>query len=86
MKSPMKRPTPATKKRETPAKTPAKAPMPGPAMPMHDPDMMKHRAQDALHTLRRADEIKADPALMAHVKKHAMEQRDHLNKVIRRTK
>lgn len=53
------------------------------AIPDHAEDM-KYRAQDALHTLRRADEIKSDPALMAHVKRHAMEQREHLNKVIRR--
>lgn len=62
-------------------KTPATAPHPG--MVQMDEDM-KYRAQDALHTLRRADEIKADKPLMAHVKKHAKEQRDHLNRVIRR--
>lgn len=79
---PPKNATPATRKREAPKKTPAKAPMPG--MAHMGAEDMKYRAQDALHTLRRADEIKSDPALMHHVKAHAKEQRDHLNKVIRR--
>jgi hypothetical protein len=79
MKPPMKKPTPPTKKREAPKKTPA--PMPG---AMHSAEDMKYKAQDALHTLRRAEEIKADPHLMGHVKAHARDQRDHLNKVIRR--
>jgi len=55
-------------------------------MPAHDPDMMKYRARDAIDTLKRAEEIKGDPHLMAHVKKHAIEQRNHLTKVIRRSK
>ena len=50
----------------------------------HDPEMMKYRARDAIDTLKRAEEIKADPVLMKHVKAHAVEQRNHLNKVIRR--
>lgn len=75
MKAPMKKATPPTKK------SPAKVPVPG-SMPMHDD--MKWKAQDALHTLHRAEEIKADKALMGHVKAHAKEQRAHLNKVIRR--
>lgn len=61
----------------------AKAPSAPAAAPMVHEDM-KYRAQDALHTLKRAEEIKNDPALMVHVKKHAVEQREHLNKVIRR--
>jgi hypothetical protein len=74
----MKKTGSATKTRKAPAKTPAPAPHPGIA------EDMKYKAQDALHTLRRAEEIKADPQLMAHVKNHAKEQRDHLNRVIRR--
>lgn len=80
MKPPAKKATPPTKVRQSPKKTPAAAPMPG----AHTQEDMKYRAQDALHTLRRADEIKGDPALMHHVKQHAKEQREHLNKVIRR--
>lgn len=79
MKPPAKKSTPPTKVRQSPKKTPAAAPG-----AVHTQEDMKYRAQDALHTLRRADEIKGDPALMHHVKQHAKEQRDHLNKVIRR--
>lgn len=79
MKPQAKKATPPTKVRQSPKKTPAAVPVPGAAH-----EEMKYRAQDALHTLRRADEIKGDPALMHHVKQHAKEQRDHLNKVIRR--
>lgn len=75
--------TPATKGRKSGAKPSAPAPMPG---AMHDPDMMKYRAHDAIDTLKRAEEIKADPVLMKHVREHAVEQRNHLSKVIRRTK
>lgn len=81
MKPPMKKAGPSTKTRHSPAKTPAPAPTPGAG---HMLDEMKWKAQDALSTLRRAEEIKADKTLMSHVKNHAMEQRNHLNKVIRR--
>lgn len=84
MKPPMKNKTPSTKSRQSPAMTPAKAPTPGMGHTTLMHDEMKYKAQDALHTLKRAEEIKNDPALMAHVKKHAVEQRNHLNKVIRR--
>ena len=47
-------------------------------------DEMKWKAQEALHTLRRAEEIKKDPELMSHVHHHARGERDHLNKIIRR--
>lgn len=76
----MKQPT----KRAAPKKSAAPAAMPQPAT--HDPDMMKYRARDALDTLKRAEDIKKDPHLMAHVKKHAVEERNHLTKVIRRSK
>lgn len=81
MKPPMKKAGPSTKTRKAPAKTPAAAPMPGAA---HMGEDMKYRAQDALHTLRRAEEIRADKTLMGHVQAHAKEQREHLTKVIRR--
>lgn len=73
----------APAKKAAPRKASAPVAVP---MPAHDPDMMKYRARDAIDTLKRAEEIKADPQLMAHVKKHAIEQRNHLTKVIRRTK
>jgi hypothetical protein len=73
----------APAKRAAPKKSSAPAAVP---MTAHDPDMMKYRARDAIDTLKRAEEIKNDPHLMSHVKKHAIEQRNHLTKVIRRTK
>lgn len=82
MKPPMKKATPATRKREVPNKTPAPAPMPGDA---HPTDEMKYRAQDALHTLKRAHEIQQDPNLMAHVRKHAAQEHAVLKKVMRKT-
>lgn len=84
MKPPMKHATPPTKKREAPKKTPAKAPAPGAAHAVPMAEDMKWKAQDALHTLRRAEEIKGDPHLMQHVQHHARQERDHLNRVIRR--
>lgn len=60
------------------------APAPGPAHAMMAHDDMKYRAQDALHTLKRAHEIKSDAALMHHVKQHAKQERNTLAKVIRR--
>lgn len=81
MKPPMKKTTPPTKERKAAPKTASPAALPHPGKMDED---MKYKAQDALHTLRRAEEIKADPHLMHHVKTHAMEQRNHLNKVIRR--
>ena len=83
MKPPMKKMTPPTKTRKAPVKMPAATPMPGIA---HAPDAMKYRARDAIDTLKRAEEIKADPHLMSHVKAHAVEQRNHLTRVIRRAK
>jgi hypothetical protein len=73
-KAPAKPTTPSTKAR------PAPAPAPGHMMA----EDMKWKAQDALHTLKRAHEIKNDPALMHHVKQHAKQERDTLAKVIRR--
>ena len=80
MKPPMKHAAPPTKKHDTPKK--AKASAPGHAMPSGED--MKWKAQDALHTLKRAEEIKNDPHLMQHVQNHARHERDHLNRVIRR--
>lgn len=81
MKPPMKKAGAPTKKREAPAKTPARAPTPG---MNHMAEDMKYRAQDALHTLKRAHEIQQDPALMAHVTKHAQSERDILKKIARK--
>lgn len=44
-------------------------------------DDMKYRAEDALRTLTRAEEYKADPQLMAHVEKCRSDQADALEKV-----
>jgi len=44
-------------------------------------DDMKWRAKDALHTLTRAEEIRRDKPLMAHVKKHAREEMKSMAKV-----
>lgn len=40
-----------------------------------------YRAKDAMETLRRAEEIKADPKLMGHVKTMAASQIGHLKKI-----
>lgn len=78
MKSSMKRAAPrkAAAKRKAPGK-----PVPVPAM--HDE--MRYRAEDALHTLKRAHEIQQDSKLMAHVKQHAANQREILKKIARKT-
>ena len=81
MKPAMKKAGPATKKQAAPKKTPAA--MPAPAV-MHDE--MKYRAQDALHTLKRAHEIQQDPALMKHVQIHAEKERQALKKFARKGK
>ena len=44
-------------------------------------DEMKYRARDALNTLTRAEEIRRDKPLMAHVKKHAREEMKSMAKV-----
>lgn len=62
MKAPVKKATPPTKARKSPAKTPAAAPTPG--LGHSTGDDMKYKAQDALHTLKRAHEIKQDPTLI----------------------
>lgn len=81
MKPPMKKAGPSTKKREAPAKKPAALPTPG---AMHTGEDMQYRARDALHTLKRAHEIQNDPALMAHVQKHAQAEREALKKIARK--
>lgn len=80
MKSSMKRAAPrkAVAKRKQPTKT-AMTAVPA----MHDE--MKYRAEDALHTLKRAHEIQQDSKLMAHVKQHAANQREILKKIARKT-
>jgi len=65
-------------------KAPSTAMIPGGLSQMHDD--MKYKAQDALHTLKRAHEIKNDPHLMAHVHKHAQSEREALGKIIGRKK
>lgn len=45
---------------------------------------MKYKAQDALHTLKRAHEIQQDPALMKHVQQHAESERHVLKKIARK--
>jgi hypothetical protein len=54
---------------------------PAPAMVGDD---MKWKAQDALHTLKRAHEIKQDTALMEHVRHHAKSERNALASIARR--
>ncbi len=81
MKPPMKKAGPPTMKREAPKKTPAAAPVPGRS---HMPDEMKFRAQEALHTIKRAHEHQSDPALMAHVQRLAESERDVLKKIARK--
>jgi hypothetical protein len=56
------------------------------AMPAPSHEEMKYKAQDALHTLKRAHEIKNDPHLMAHVHKHAQTEKEALGKIIGRRK
>lgn len=64
------------------AKKPAKATtMPAPAA-----SETNWEARDALHTLKRAHEIKQDPKLMHHVREHAKTERAALSKVIGRGK
>ena len=79
-KAPVKPTTGSTKTRKSPAHTPAPPPPPG-SIAAED---MRWKAQDALHTLKRAHEIKSDPALMHHVKAHAKNERKALSSVIRR--
>lgn len=69
------------KRRKSPSKAET-APMPGGMISLHDD--MKYQAQDALHTLKRAHEIKGDQALMGHVKKHAAKEREALSSIMRR--
>jgi hypothetical protein len=80
MKSPMKRAAPrkASAKRKSPSKVAETA-----SPVMHED--MKYRAQDALHTLKRAHEIQQDPQLMGHVKKHAANEREILKKIARKS-
>lgn len=49
--------------------------------PMASAEDMKWRAKDALHTLTRAEEIRRDKPLMAHVKKHARDEMKAMSKV-----
>jgi hypothetical protein len=65
-------------KKSAPAKS-----KPAPA-PVAMPDEMKWQAKDALHTLKRAHEIKNDPKLMHHVREHAKSERAAITKVIGR--
>lgn len=76
-------------KKPMPHKGTAKA-MPGkvaPAPPARSAGVpegeRKYRAEDAVRTLTRAAEIKADPKLMADVKAHAAHQAHHLKKIAR---
>lgn len=70
---------PPTKTAPKKASAPAAVPM-----SMHSAEDMKYRAQDALHTLKRAHEIKSDPHLMKHVKEHAKTEKKVLSSVMRR--
>ena len=82
MKPPMKKTTPPTRSRQSPKVTPAKPPVPG-SMPLAAEDM-HWKAKNALSTLKEAHQIKNDPHLMEHVKKHAAVEREALKKVIGR--
>lgn len=77
MKAPMKK---------APAKRPSKKVATDMPMPVgiSRSDEMNYRAKDALHTLKRAQEIQQDPALMAQVQKHAESERDLLKKIARK--
>lgn len=44
-------------------------------------DDMKYRAKDALQTIKRAEEHKADKELMKHVKQCAKQERKTLDKI-----
>ena len=79
MKSSMKRAAP--RKAAAKRKAPSKAEVPA-SPAMHDE--MRYRAEDALHTLKRAHEIQQDSKLMAHVKQHAANQREILKKIARK--
>ncbi len=79
MKSPMKKSGPPTRKRAATKLKPLAIPVAGPSA-----EAMRFRAQDALHTLKRAHEIQQDPALMKHVQTHAQNERDILKKIARR--
>lgn len=74
--------TPKAKARQAPPRRPAKPSPPAPAA--RGSEEMKFRAQDALHTLKRAHEIQQDPHLMAHVQTHAQRERDILKKIARK--
>ena len=41
----------------------------------------KYRAEDAIRTLTRAEEIKGDKGLMRDVKAHASKQAEHMGKI-----
>jgi len=66
-----------------PAKAKPRRAAPAPALSTSEPDI-KWQAQDALHTLKRAHEIKNDPKLMHHVREHAKVEKAALSKVIGR--
>lgn len=85
MKKPPMKPTPM-KKAAAKMASPA-ASKPGTAISSSEPSMhddMKWKAQDALHTLKRAHEIKQDTALMEHVRHHAKSERNALASIARR--
>lgn len=87
MKPPTKKMAHPMKAAMTKAVAKMAAPKPGtatssPEPPMHDD--MKWKAQDALHTLKRAHEIKQDTALMEHVRHHAKSERNALASIARR--
>lgn len=48
------------------------------------PDEARFEAQAALHTLKRAHEIRQNPKLMHHVREHAKHEKAALSKVIGR--
>ena len=51
------------------------------AMPKTD---MDYRVHDAVHTLKRAEQIKADPKLHAAAKAHAKQEAAALSKIARK--
>ena len=63
----------------------AKKPMGKPSMAAM-PDEQRYKAQDAMHTLQRAEEIKQDPALIKLVHTHAMHQKQAIGRVARMAK
>lgn len=77
MKKPQaKRPSPKPKPKAEPSMEQVAS-----SQPSRDPKERQYRAEDALRTLQRAEEIKADKGLMADVHAHAHKQVAAISKI-----